>query len=274
MEDKGLNFGHPLHSTRPLPSYKSELNSGPLCSPGTVPFGWEKTPGMPKFPALTDSRDSSFEDCITEEEDDPTTATSTCLEDEDEDDDDGDGGVVYSDAPEELSRTESFFFNCSLGGISGFEEGADARPLGFMSGDPKVQDLMMGRFLPAAQAMAAETPTHVGRKQTTRVEETSHVSRVRNAPVQLRYWECRPDLSPNYAPELYSGVETENEDEDEDRDSSILEDRPMRGCWFLRRFCIKAPFCITNGVPAPNLKAAYHINKVHNASSNEVLTKI
>jgi hypothetical protein len=73
MEDKKLDFNQPLLSVRrvsstavysqaenkrktdnslpkipPLPVYKSELKSGPVSNPGTVPFNWEKTPGKPK----------------------------------------------------------------------------------------------------------------------------------------------------------------------------------------------------------------------------------
>ncbi|TKY66761.1 dentin sialophosphoprotein isoform X1 [Spatholobus suberectus] len=72
MEEKQLDFNQPLLSVRrisstvasendnkskpdkslpklpPLPFYKSELKSGPVSNPGTVPFVWEKTPGRPK----------------------------------------------------------------------------------------------------------------------------------------------------------------------------------------------------------------------------------
>lgn len=72
MEEKQLDFNQPLLSVRrysstvasetenkrktenslarlpPLPPYKSELKSGPVRNPGTVPFVWEQTPGRPK----------------------------------------------------------------------------------------------------------------------------------------------------------------------------------------------------------------------------------
>ncbi|KAI3795196.1 hypothetical protein L1987_37845 [Smallanthus sonchifolius] len=73
MGDKRLNLNRPLLSVRrfspnaanaqkdsrrknessipallPSPSYKSELHSGPLRNPGTVPFVWEQIPGRPK----------------------------------------------------------------------------------------------------------------------------------------------------------------------------------------------------------------------------------
>ncbi|KAF2290710.1 hypothetical protein GH714_015114 [Hevea brasiliensis] len=74
MEEKQLDFNQPLLSVRrfastvsiteadnkrkmdnarprvpPLSVYKSELKSGPLTNPGTVPFVWEKSPGRPKY---------------------------------------------------------------------------------------------------------------------------------------------------------------------------------------------------------------------------------
>ncbi|KAF5756165.1 hypothetical protein HanXRQr2_Chr17g0811431 [Helianthus annuus] len=70
MGDKRLNFNRPLLSVRrtvansqkgstrknetstpallPSPSYRSDLHSGPLRNPGTVPFVWEQIPGRPK----------------------------------------------------------------------------------------------------------------------------------------------------------------------------------------------------------------------------------
>lgn len=70
MEGKKLNFNRPLISVRrysstvansqkdskkknetsllPSPSYKSEMHSGPLRDPGSVPFVWEQIPGRPK----------------------------------------------------------------------------------------------------------------------------------------------------------------------------------------------------------------------------------
>ncbi|KAI6697235.1 hypothetical protein NL676_017354 [Syzygium grande] len=67
------------------------------------------------------------------------------------------GDEVYVDAQDTLSRTESFFFNCSLSGISGLD-GPDNGVSGKFSTNPEMQDFMMDRFLPAAQAMASETP--------------------------------------------------------------------------------------------------------------------
>nr|XP_043607830.1 uncharacterized protein LOC122579673 [Erigeron canadensis]XP_043607838.1 uncharacterized protein LOC122579673 [Erigeron canadensis] len=71
MEDKKLNFNRPLLSVRrvtskekdskkknlnssapavlhPSPSTKSDMHSGPLRDPGSVPFVWEQSPGKPK----------------------------------------------------------------------------------------------------------------------------------------------------------------------------------------------------------------------------------
>lgn len=59
---------------------------------------------------------------------------------------------TYLDAAEMLSRSESFF-NCS--NFSG--HGILVEPSGTLSRDKQTQDLMMGRFLPAAKALTSDT---------------------------------------------------------------------------------------------------------------------
>lgn len=83
MEDKQLNFDQPLlsvrrhsptvtsqkrdnrridsysHQVRPhLPTYRSELKSGPIRNPGAVPFLWEQSPGQPKEEMKPQTRNS------------------------------------------------------------------------------------------------------------------------------------------------------------------------------------------------------------------------
>ncbi|KAJ4729655.1 DUF688 family protein [Melia azedarach] len=76
-----------------------------------------------------------------------------------------DGDEAYMDALDTLSRTESFFFNCSVSGVSGLDD-VEVKPSGTFSTDPQTRDFMMGRFLPAAKAMTSEAPHYTNRKQS------------------------------------------------------------------------------------------------------------
>ncbi|KAG2327628.1 hypothetical protein Bca52824_010356 [Brassica carinata] len=184
MEEKQLDFNRPLLSVRrptqasesesktrsfdpvipppcALPVYKSDIKSGPVRNPGTVPFQWEHKPGKPKdetkpglqsfvepryVPKLPPGRVRvSVRKPETRVED-----AKSCCDD------------TYLDAADTLSRSESFFFNCS--NVSG-HGGTLVEPFGTLSSDRQTQDLMMGRFLPAAKALTSETtPPHLATK--------------------------------------------------------------------------------------------------------------
>ncbi|CAH8294103.1 unnamed protein product [Eruca vesicaria subsp. sativa] len=148
------------------PVYKSDSKSGPVRNPGTVPFQWEHKPGKPKdetkpdlqrfvephyVPKLPPGRVRVMKpDTIPNHVEDAKSCGSRC-----EDDD------TYLDAADMLSRSESFFYNCS--NVSG--HGTQMEPFGSLSSDRQTQDLMMGRFLPAAKALTSETPPpHLSRK--------------------------------------------------------------------------------------------------------------
>ncbi|XWS44531.1 hypothetical protein CRYUN_Cryun15aG0053500 [Craigia yunnanensis] len=230
MEDKQLDFNQPLLSVRRFtspvatsesegkrkidnsvpkiprpPIYKSELKSGPVRNPGTVPFVWEKTPGRPKkesnlqtqaleqppiapkLPpgrALNDKQQSSTKGSDGKSFAPPQTEiilsssqnVSSLTQNETkygssngEMEETGSSGSknsdeAYVDALDTLPRRESFFLNCSTSGVSGLD-GPDVKPSGIFSTDPQTRDFMMGRFLPAAKAVASETPPYATRKQ-------------------------------------------------------------------------------------------------------------
>ncbi|MCL7048280.1 hypothetical protein MKW94_018952, partial [Papaver nudicaule] len=85
---------------------------------------------------------------------------------------DGDDDDAFIDAQDTLSRSESFFFNCSISGVSGLDGCEDAKPAsGTFSTDPKTRDFMMGRFLPAAKALASDTPQYAPRRQGVAARE-------------------------------------------------------------------------------------------------------
>ncbi|KAF8086542.1 hypothetical protein N665_0622s0035 [Sinapis alba] len=199
MEEKQLDFNRPLLSVRrptqasesesktrssdPVtnkippsspPVYKSDINSGPVRNPGTVPFQWEHKPGKPKdqrkqdlqsfvethyVPKLPPGRVRREREVSVRK---PETRANNHVEDAKSCSDDA--------AADTLSRSESFFFNCS--NVSG--HGTIAEPFGTLSSDRQTQDLMMGRFLPAAKALTSETHL-VARKPPNKPEEPAKV---------------------------------------------------------------------------------------------------
>ncbi|ONI16717.1 hypothetical protein PRUPE_3G117500 [Prunus persica] len=271
MEEKQLNFNQPLLSVRrfsatvvsseadekrkaekslpklpPLPVYKSELKSGPVRNPGTVPFVWEQIPGRPKderkspnqalewlptAPKLPPGRVSKVKKQATDKGSECTTAAqsptgnvlsnsqnvstldtkevtkydSSKVEMEDKGiagSDDGD--ETYLDA---LSRSESFFMNCSISGLSGLD-GLDIKPSGTFSTDPQTRDFMMGRFLPAAKALASETPQYASRKQPVAreqpllQEQPSGMKKVVSGDKQHPLNQHRPKDLPHYVQDI------------------------------------------------------------------------
>ncbi|XP_056845872.1 uncharacterized protein LOC108808665 isoform X2 [Raphanus sativus] len=189
MEEKQLDFNRPLLSVRrptqaseseskprsssdPLtnkipppssaspPVYKSDIKSGPVRNPGTVPFQWEHKPGKPKDETKPDSSQSFVEPpryvpklppgrrVRQREEASSVRKRETRVEEDD-------AKSCCDAAADTLSRSESFFYNCS--NVSG-DGGTLVEPFGALSSDRQTQDLMMGRFLPAAKALTSETP--------------------------------------------------------------------------------------------------------------------
>ncbi|WCJ24827.1 hypothetical protein M5689_006758 [Euphorbia peplus] len=229
MEGKQLDFNRPLLSVRRFspavstseaenkrkpenvfprapPVYKSELRSGPVRNPGTVPFVWEQSPGRPKYetkpqtfdrhhapaiprlppgrPGRTLNADKQALEAL-EASEAPHSETKsgplgsqnapllekTVIKEESSGDGTGetdglgleDDQEAYVDAMDALSRSESFFLNCSVSGVSGLDC-PDLKQWGTSSTDQQTRDFMMGRFLPAAKAMASETPQYSSKK--------------------------------------------------------------------------------------------------------------
>lgn len=152
---------------------------------------------------------------------------------------------VYIDALNTLSRTESFFGNCSVSGLSGLDE-PEAKPLGTSLTDPQARDFMIDRFLPAAKAMASEktleTPHYSPRKQPAVQEQPTQPKKVVNGDKrpQLRYG---PSFALRYS-EFHDNYEEESDD-----DSCYDGNLPYKVCGLLPRFCLKSSFCLMNPVP-------------------------
>ncbi|CAK9133219.1 unnamed protein product [Ilex paraguariensis] len=316
MEDKQLNFNQPLLSVRrvsstvasekdvkrktrnphcnipPVPSYESELKSGPVTNPGVVPFIWEQTPGRPKdeskpqthaidrppiVPKLPPGRILTAKqwhsDNVPEDErvtkhqggkvpsgsqrvpslDENVTKleSSTDIMEAKESSESGDDEETYLDARDTLSRTESFFLNCSVSGLSGYD-GPDVKPSGTFSTDPQTRDFMMGRFLPAAKAMASETPQYAPRKPLV-WEQPRQVKKLTtgNKPTQLRYG---PNILPHYA--------QDNEEEESDDGYDDHAKLSAKVCGLVPRFCLKGSFGLLNQVPGMSVRTRVPMSPV------------
>ncbi|GFS34004.1 arginine N-methyltransferase, putative [Actinidia rufa] len=269
MEDKKLDFNQPLLSVRRyssttgsekdvkrktsyplpgvpvLPSYKSELKSGPVTNPGTVPFTWEQCPGRPKderksrtqppeqchiIPKLTAWEDYGIQKM-------QSKIRKVLIS--------GDSDEAYQDALDTLSRTESFCLNCSVSGLSGFD-GPEMKPSGTFSTDPQTRDFMMGRFLPAAKAMASETPQYASRKQPA-VKEQSR---------QIINEDKRPPLHRPIAYNLPNYAEDDKEEESDGEDDDFDEPGNLstKVCGLLPKFCLKGSLCLLNPVSGMSVR--------------------
>lgn len=302
MEEKQLDFDQPLLSVRRasstessennnkrktekavskrtrLPAYKSELKSGPVSNPGTVPFVWENTPGRPKDEGKLQTRDieeplvapklppgrvlkveqQDFDKIpkgtsVSQSRTGSTVSNSMSVASlgSKEENYDSRNEVVpekessgsdhedetYVDALDTLSRTESFFMNCSVSGLSGCGD-RDIQPSESFSADQQARDFMIGRFLPAAKAMASETPhiQYASRKPVVRQEQPRQVRKVEGGakprPVDQKWQK----VMPHYVQD--TGRE---ESEDESDDNDAYESYAPKVCGLFPRFCLLNP---------------------------------
>ncbi|XP_057838395.2 uncharacterized protein LOC131048452 isoform X2 [Cryptomeria japonica] len=229
--DSKVNGGSDSSSKSILPVYRSDLKSGPLRDPGTVPFVWEQTPGRPKdeqkvkanyncpsprAPRLPPGRILSAKQANIETPEPPKVKSDNeqrnglpskhtnrasskisansndtlasrrlgqskpCVP---EDDLDSEGCDDFSDAVETLSQTESSAVAYCVSMVSGME-GYDLRSTG-RSVDPQTRNFMMDRFLPAAKAMASESPQQSSRRVPTKPITSGRESRG-PSPLQSR----------------------------------------------------------------------------------------
>lgn len=314
MEDKQLNFNQPLLSVRrfsstltsqkvekkktdtnipiipPLPSYISELKSGPLRNAGSVPFVWEQSPGRPKSgkspqihaidrpptisklppgrtlkPKNQDSDTASkgtgvdngpgenpfgSQHVVPSVEEKVTNVDSSKEKLDEHSSHSGDGDEAYMDALDTLSRGESSFYNCSVGGLSGLD--SDVKPSETFSIDPKTRDLMMGRFLPAAKAMASEAPQHAPRKKPVVWEQPRQVKKVVNADKwpPLRF-------GPNHVQDYAHDNEEESDDDCDEHDNTSF-----KVCGLLPCFALKSSFCLLNPVPGMSARTRVPMSPV------------
>lgn len=262
----------------PLPAYKSDFTSGPVSHPGTVPFMWEQSPGRPKAeskllttrvveqPPITpnlppgrvlmakqqDSNKVSKGLPVTQSRTGSTVSNSQNVtkhaspkevmqEKANSDSDDED--EAYHDALDTLSRTESFVMNCSVSGLSELDD-QELQPSQSSSRD-QARSFMIGRFLPAAKAIASGTPQYTSRqvkevvnRQPRQVKEV-----VNRQPRQVKEVVNRQRDSPHR--QLFLSNYLQNiggeQSEDEDDNYNGSENYATKVCGLFPRFCLLNP---------------------------------
>ncbi|XP_073016433.1 uncharacterized protein [Primulina eburnea] len=307
MEEKQLNFNQPFLSVRKnsptvnsekeerkktnhsfsgihrLTSRAPELKSGPISNPGSVPFLWEQTPGLPKeerkqnsqiflmppvapnlpppgrdpkasrhdsrkhFPSGSDEIPRLFKDGMLLDENAKNFENGKEKAAE-ESSESGYSDEAFTDALDTLSRTESFFLNCSMSGVSGFDNlDVKLKPSGSFSTDPRTREFMMDRFLPAAKAMTSEAPHYAPRK---------HV--VQEQPQQLKKILLQDQPSLRYGPAFakrYSHY-LDDQEEESDEESNYGQRPNLRSvCGLLPRFCFKNSLCRLNPLPTMSMRS-------------------
>ncbi|KAF2303057.1 hypothetical protein GH714_013069 [Hevea brasiliensis] len=287
VENSQLNRRHTL------PSHKSDFNLYQVTEPVAVPFHWEHIPGRPKNDRVPNPQGlkeasvtprgppqrvmdivkntkgkkpedqvvfrpqneaNSFKDIVVsglncKEE---GVNEKAGLNSEIDDDDD-----VYSDALDTMAPTDSFSVNCSVSGVSGFDNQVLKRS-GTFSTDPQTRDFMMSRFLPAAKAMTLETPHYASRKQPVSAEQPRQITNVvlpdRTPPVKRN--ESLNALS--YHQDI-EDEESENES-DEYADSGSIS---TKGCGLLPRLSIKNSLCLLNPIAGMKVRTQASVSSTH-----------
>ncbi|XP_010542726.1 PREDICTED: uncharacterized protein LOC104815844 [Tarenaya hassleriana] len=298
MEEKRLDFDRPLLSIRrpsstptsepgnrtrshdsaapkmlTPPVYKSDIRSGPVRNPGTVPFQWEHKPGKPKDDNKSDSqvleqqprlvpklppgrtlnvrengsgRKAETEVVVQTKHGNAAIAENARSSSRSEYDD-CDGNEAYVDVIDTLSRSESFFLNCSVSGVSGLD-GPNLHP--FLS-DPRTRDFMMGRFLPAAKALASETPPHLTRKPPLPKEQPWQIKKEVVPKINMKHTKT---VQRHFLVQQQERWE-DSGDEEED-DESVTRKSTMPGvCGLLPQICLKSSFGVLNPVPSMRAQA-------------------
>ncbi|XP_071709470.1 uncharacterized protein [Rutidosis leptorrhynchoides] len=127
------------------------------------------------------------------------------------------------DAVDTLSRSETSFYNCSVG--------SDIKPSGIIPNDPKMREFMMGRFLPAAKAIASNVSQHTSKKNVIKEKQQEFKKLMDDKKGQLRY-----------GPNFLEDVSHDNEDDDDDSDSDYHDqNHSSKFCGLIPRFCSVNP---------------------------------
>ncbi|CAN0914044.1 hypothetical protein LINGRAHAP2_LOCUS28316 [Linum grandiflorum] len=252
---------------KPANVYKAdqpEVKLGQVRVSGTVPFMWERSPGTPKnetlaaisepnspaVPRLPPGRRRPLLQNASEENaaggSEVSSSSSSSLSSpapscsgEKSTDDEEEEQVSFVDANDTLSRTESSFLNCS---VSAVDDGLDTRPNRTLSSDLRAREFMIGRFLPAAEAMASETtsqqhsPRYPAKKQPVLKEQARQIKR-----------QIRP----------VAKVEDRKDDDDVDDQNEPGDASSVRLCGLLPRVCCPASSVRAGGVQSSSQPSRY-----------------
>ncbi|KAI4341127.1 hypothetical protein MLD38_025887 [Melastoma candidum] len=266
----------------PLPRYKSDLKSGPVRNPGTVPFVWEQTPGRPKDegkslnpipkahvvppkpPPGKHSKRRELNKINQEVESDKEKNSTTedeialkckrvddVLEESSEIDDE-----TFLDALETFSRSESQYLSCSLSGLSGVDA-VDSRLSGRFSKEQPARDFMMGRFLPAAKAMASEAPANVIRKPQAQKDLPRHLANsVTEGKNNTQRYQRKYNV--HFVNDRYGFGQDSEADFDE------YENPSTKMCGLLPRFCQSNAI---SSITVPSASSTYSLRRLQVKSS-------
>ncbi|CAN1123259.1 hypothetical protein LINPERHAP2_LOCUS1781 [Linum perenne] len=249
---------------------ESELNLGQVRVSGTVPFMWERSPGRPKneaaisepsspaVPRLPPGRrkplilnvkhiaseygaggsegsSSPAPSCSPQTKNgffanSPTVQNAEAkFNDDDDDDEEEEEEVSFVDAHDTLSRTGSSFLNCSDNGL----DGSDMRLNRTLSGDFRAREFMIGRFLPAAEALASETSQYSPRYHTKRQPVLKEQAR------QIKMMERSEKKPPSNRGDILAYKEDTEDNTDEDH--SEPDNASLRLCGLLSRSYLMNP---------------------------------
>lgn len=180
---------------------------------------------------------------------------------------------AFSDAPDTLSHTESFSMNCSLSGLSSLD-GLELKPSRSASIDPQAWDFMMDRFLPAAKAMASESPQYASRKQPVVREPVRSVREVNDGDGDrqpLPFGDDRQPLHHQYQPYArtqHSQAEVEEASDDDEEDYDDLDNLTASGV--LPRFCLKNSLFLLNPVPGMKIRSWMPLSSVRHKVATQI----
>ncbi|VVB07565.1 unnamed protein product [Arabis nemorensis] len=210
------------------PVYKSDIKSGPVRNPGTVPFQWEHKPGKPK-----EDENKPDLQCFVEPHFVPKLPPGRIINGRDRE---ANHQTKTNVDTYHVEDAKSY----SSRNVSGLDSpGILVEPFGTLSSDRQTQDLMMGRFLPAAKAWTSETtPPHLARKPPKPEEPMRQVTKKEK--------QNKVERNP------YRFHHSPDQQEEDGNRSSIMA---YGVCGLLPQICMRSSFGVLNPVPSARMQA-------------------
>lgn len=305
MAERKLNFNVPLPSTRRMQNtaavsvrrnksnnftdYISKTSECPpsvpvlvpemmgldqVTEPASVPFTWEQAPGRlkgndfkPRVCDLT-QEEGVFTPCLPPGkaiDGNMTRLQSSKGKQVEESEDDEDD--VFSDALDTLSPKDSFSFNNSISGVSGYGGVETKKPLK-LSEDTQSREFMLNRFLPAAKAMTVDQPHYASNRKPSSFMPEPTIKIRELVPVEKQQ---TPNMYDEFIVPSYQDLNDEESEKDgkADEDDEVSEYAYLskRGCGMLPQLCFKDSLGMLNTVPGFKAK---HNSPVTSPSHDQV----